>query len=79
LDSSRLDVKALQDVNFDEPLPEELTFGNLDEPHANPQWHDNAFSSFVRADMLSNIRLIVSKTDLKRDIEVRRREFKKLI
>jgi len=79
LDSSRLDVKALQDINFDEPLPEELTFGNLDEPHANPQWHDNAFSSFVRADMLSNFRLIVSKTDLKRDIEVRRREFKKLI
>ena len=29
--------------------------------------------------MLSNVRLIVNKTDLKRDIEVRRKEFKKII
>jgi hypothetical protein len=36
LDSSKVDIQPLQDINFDKPLPEDLTFGNLDEPHANP-------------------------------------------
>ena len=56
-------------------------YNNEDDvtPHANPQWHNRAFSSFLRGDMLSNVKLIVNKTDIKRDIEVRRIEFKKII
>ena len=51
----------------------------VETPHVNPRWHNRAFSSFVRQDILRDFGRIVSKTELRNDISVRRVEFKKLI
>ena len=65
LDSSRLDLPLLKDISYDlnDPIYEEMTFDRKDDnneddvtPHANPQWHNRAFSSFLRGDMLSNVK-----------------------
>jgi hypothetical protein len=66
IESSKFDLQMLKDLDLDGYIDED--YDQVDEPHANPNWHNRAFSSFLRGELLTKFNIVINKSDIKKDI-----------